>query len=42
MTAGLFRGMTRKAAAQFSFLLSAPIIGGAVAKKLIDLHWSIL
>ena len=36
ITAGLFRGMKRKAAAQFSFLLSAPIIGGAVAKKLID------
>ena len=37
ITAGLFRGMTRKAAAQYSFLLSAPIIGGAVAKKLIDI-----
>jgi len=36
MTAGLFRGMTRLAAAQYSFLLSAPLIGGAVAKKLID------
>ncbi len=36
ITAGLFRGMTRKAAAQFSFMLSAPLIGGAVVKKLID------
>ena len=37
ITAGLFRGMTRKAAAQFSFLLSAPIIGGAVAKTMIGI-----
>jgi undecaprenyl-diphosphatase len=37
ITAGLFRGMTRKAAAQFSFLLSAPIVGGAVVKKVIDI-----
>jgi undecaprenyl-diphosphatase len=37
MTAGLFRGMTRRAAAQYSFLLSAPLIGGAVAKKLIEI-----
>src|SRR5262249_54118609 len=36
ITAGLFRGMTRKGAAQFSFLLSAPIVGGAVAKKMFD------
>jgi undecaprenyl-diphosphatase len=36
ITAGLFRGMKRLSAAQFSFLLSAPIIGGAVAKKMID------
>ena len=36
ITAGLFRGMKRKAAAQFSFLLSAPIIAGAVAKTVID------
>jgi undecaprenyl-diphosphatase len=36
MTAGLFRGMRRDAAARFSFLLSAPIIAGAVAKKLLD------
>jgi undecaprenyl-diphosphatase len=37
ITAGLFRGMTRLSAAQFSFLLSAPIIGGAVAKKMLDI-----
>jgi undecaprenyl-diphosphatase len=37
ITAGLFRGLTRKAAAQYSFLLSAPIVGGAVAKTLIDI-----
>jgi len=37
ITAGLLRGMTRKAAAQYSFLLSAPIIAGAVAKKLFDI-----
>jgi len=34
LTAGLFRGLTRKAAAQYSFLLSAPIVGGAVVKEL--------
>ena len=37
ITAGLSRGMTRKAAAQFSFLLSAPIIAGAVVKTMIDI-----
>ena len=37
ITAGLFRNMKRSAAAQFSFLLSAPIIAGAVVKKLIDI-----
>jgi undecaprenyl-diphosphatase len=37
LAAGLFRGMTRKSAAQFSFLLSAPIVAGAVAKKAIDI-----
>lgn len=37
ITAGLFRGLTRKAAAQYSFLMSAPIVGGAVAKTLIDI-----
>lgn len=37
ITAGLFRGLTRKAAAQYSFLLSAPIVGGAVTKTLFDI-----
>ena len=37
ITAGLFRGLTRPSAAEFSFLLSAPIVGGAAAKKLIDI-----
>ena len=37
ITAGLFRGMTRKAAAQYSFLLSPPIVAGAVLKKVIDI-----
>jgi undecaprenyl-diphosphatase len=39
--AGLFRGMTREAAARFSFLLSTPIIAGAAAKevpKLLHAH----
>ena len=31
---GLFRGMTREAAARFSFLLSTPLIAGAAAKEL--------
>lgn len=35
---GLFRGLTRQAAARFSFLLSAPITGGAALKKLLDLR----
>jgi undecaprenyl-diphosphatase len=38
MTAGLFRGLTREAAARFSFLLSAPIIAGAGLKKALELH----
>jgi undecaprenyl-diphosphatase len=41
ISAGLFRGFTREAATRFSFLLSAPIIAGAVAvelPKLIKLH----
>ena len=41
ITAGLFRGFTREAATRFSFLLSAPLIAGAVASKLpalIKLH----
>src|SRR6516162_6587091 len=37
ITAGLLRGMTRKSAAQFSFLLSAPIVAGAVVKKVMDI-----
>jgi undecaprenyl-diphosphatase len=37
ITAALFRGMKREAAARFSFYLSAPIIGGAVAKKTLDI-----
>ena len=37
ITAALFRGLKRDAAARFSFLLSAPIIGGAAAKKSFDL-----
>lgn len=37
ITAGLFRGMTRQAAARFSFFLSTPIIAGAIAKKFIDI-----
>lgn len=40
ITTGLFRGLTREAAAHFSFLLSAPIIGGAGLKKLLDL-WKV-
>ncbi len=41
ITAGLFRNFTREAATRFSFLLSAPLIAGAVAAKLpalIKLH----
>jgi undecaprenyl-diphosphatase len=34
ISAGLFRGMTRDAAARFSFLLSTPLIAGAAAKEL--------
>ena len=37
ISAGLFRSMKRDAAARFSFYLSAPIIGGAVAKKTLDI-----
>ncbi|MGH9791124.1 MAG: undecaprenyl-diphosphate phosphatase, partial [Candidatus Acidiferrales bacterium] len=33
ITAGLFLGLTREAAARFTFLLSTPIIAGATAKK---------
>jgi undecaprenyl-diphosphatase len=38
ISAGLFRNLTSEAAARFSFLLSAPAIGGAVAKTLWDMH----
>ena len=41
ISAGLFRNFTRGAATRFSFLLSAPLIAGAVASKLpglIKLH----
>ena len=38
ISAGLFRNLTAEAAARFSFLLSAPAIGGAVAKTLWDMH----
>ncbi|KUJ72823.1 undecaprenyl-diphosphate phosphatase [Thiomicrospira sp. WB1] len=37
MTAGLLIGLTREAAARFSFLLSIPIIAGAGLLKLLDL-----
>jgi undecaprenyl-diphosphatase len=37
ITAALFRGMKRDAAARFSFLLSAPIIAGAAASQIFDL-----
>jgi undecaprenyl-diphosphatase len=41
ITAGLFRGFSREAATRFSFLLSTPLIAGAVVShlpKLIKLH----
>ncbi|MBS1840919.1 MAG: undecaprenyl-diphosphatase UppP [Acidobacteria bacterium] len=41
ITTGLFRKFTREAATRFSFLLSAPVIAGAVASefpKLLKLH----
>ena len=37
ITAGLLLGMSRSAAARFSFLLSVPVIGGAMLLKLVDL-----
>ena len=43
ITAGLFRGFTREAATRFSFLLSTPLIAGAVVShlpKMIKLHKS--
>ena len=33
ITGGLFRGMSRKTCARFSFLLSTPLVAGAVIKK---------
>lgn len=38
ITAALAIGLTREAAARFSFLLSTPIIGGAVLLKAVDLR----
>jgi len=38
ISAGLFRGVTREAAARFSFLLSTPTIAGAAAKDLYDTY----
>ena len=38
IAAGLARGLTREAAARFSFLLSTPIIAGAAAKDLYDTY----
>ena len=38
ITTGLFRGMTREAAARFSFLLAAPILAGASLKKLFEIN----
>jgi len=38
ISAGLFRNMSREAAARFGFLLSAPAIAGAAAKTLWDMH----
>ena len=38
ITAGLFRGMTREAAARFSFLLAAPILAAATLKKLFEIN----
>src|SRR5262249_27825182 len=37
ISAGLFSSMKRDAAARFSFYLSAPIIAGAVGKKILDI-----
>ena len=37
ISAGLFRNLTREAAARFSFLLATPIIGGATLKKAFDI-----
>ena len=38
ITAGMFRGLNRGAAARFSFLLATPIIAGAAIKKGLEVH----
>jgi undecaprenyl-diphosphatase len=38
ISAGLFRHLSSQTAARFSFLLSAPAIGGAAAKAFWDMH----
>src|SRR5215471_2020406 len=38
ITAGLFRNLTREAAARYSFLLSTPAIAAAAGKALWDMH----
>ena len=38
ISAGLFRNLSRPAAARFSFLLSAPALAGAAAKVLWEMH----
>lgn len=38
ISAGLFRNLSSQTAARFSFLLSAPAIGGAAAKAFWDMH----
>ncbi|MBV9505090.1 MAG: undecaprenyl-diphosphate phosphatase [Acidobacteriia bacterium] len=38
ISAALFRGLTRAAAARFSFLLSTPTIAGAAAKDIYDIY----
>ena len=40
MSAGLFRGLDRETDARFSFLLSTPIVAGAVLKKGLELRHS--
>ena len=40
MTGGLFRGMSRETCARFSFLLSTPLIAGAVMKKGLEMRHS--
>lgn len=38
ITGGLFRGMSRETCARFSFLLSTPLVAGAVLKKGMEIH----